>query len=116
MRVVYIVVALIFAAFAGVQFNDPDGGIWVAAYLFAALVTVPPIFGRHTPLPALGLAVFLVWSVMLIGAVDADWLEHEEAREAVGLLLATLWMGVLLYLWARDHSRRRQVAEQNTVL
>lgn len=104
MRFIYLAVALLFGLFAAVQFNDPDPGAWVAAYLFAALVSIPPFFGRYTPLPALGLAVYLVWSFTLIGAVDVNWIENEEAREAFGLLLAALWMGVLLYIWVRRRS------------
>ena len=114
MRFVYIGIALLFASFAVVQFNDPDPAIWVAAYFFAALVTIPPIFGRHTPLPALGLAVYLVWSLSLIGAVDVNWIEIEEAREAFGLLLAALWMGVLLYIWVRRRSSRGEAATGET--
>ncbi|MCE2504586.1 MAG: transmembrane 220 family protein [Chlorobi bacterium] len=106
MRIVYLGVALLFFVFAAVQFNDPDGMIWIVAYLFAALVTLPPFFGRHTPLPGIGLAFYLVWSMALLGSVDANWLENEEAREAIGLLLGALWMGVLLYIWVRRRSDR----------
>lgn len=105
MRWLYIVVALLFLSFAAVQYNDPDPWIWIAAYLYAAAVTIPPIFGRHTFWPALGLVVYLGWAFTLIGAVDSHWWQHEEAREALGLLVAAFWMGVLLYLWVRGRRR-----------
>ena len=105
MRWVYSAVALIFGAFAAVQYNDPDGLIWIAAYLYAAAVTIPPIRGRHTVFPLLGLVIYLVWAITLIGSVDAHWLEVEEARECLGLLIAALWMGVLLYGWVRQRKR-----------
>lgn len=105
MRWLYTIVALLFLSFAAVQYNDPDALIWIVAYLYAAVVTIPPIFGRHTFWPALGLAGYLIWSFTLIGTVGADWWDVEEAREALGLLLAAFWMGVLLYIWVR---RRRK--------
>ncbi|MCB0712155.1 MAG: transmembrane 220 family protein [Ignavibacteriae bacterium] len=111
MRFVYITVAIIFTSFAAVQYNDPDAGVWIAAYLFAALVTLPPIFGKHTPLPAIGLAIYLVWGIALLSAVDVNWIEIEEARESFGLLLAAFWMGVLLYLWVRRRSAHSQSEE-----
>lgn len=110
MRWLYVFVALLFACFAVVQYNDPDPLIWILAYGYAAAVTIPPIFGRHTLWPALGLALYLGWSFTLIGTVDAHWIEVEEARESLGLLLAALWMGVLLYLWVRRR-RDRGVVE-----
>ncbi|MGE3801028.1 MAG: transmembrane 220 family protein [Candidatus Kapaibacterium sp.] len=116
MRFVYITVAIIFTSFAAVQYNDPDGGVWIAAYLFAALVTLPPIFGKHTPLPAIGLALYLVWGIALLGAVNVNWIEIEEARESFGLLLAAFWMGVLLYIWVRRRSPDSQPKETDVSL
>lgn len=115
MRWLYIVVAFLFVSFAAVQFNDPDATLWIAAYLYAALVTIPPIFGRHTFLPAPGLAGYLIWSFTLIDTVDSHWWDIEEAREALGLLLAALWMGVLLYQWVRSRrSRDEDLSVQRT--
>ena len=113
MRWLYVVVAFLFVSFAAVQYNDPDALIWMVLYLYAALVTIPPIFGRHTILPALGLIVYLVWAMTLVGSIDANWWDVEEAREALGLLLAALWMGVLLYCWVRQR-RDRPRSEEGT--
>lgn len=107
MRWLYGFVSLLFMSFAAVQFNDPDGLVWIAAYLFAALVSIPPIFGRHTFLPGIGLAVYLAWGISLIGFVDTNWLEIEEARESLGLLIATFWMGVLFYIYIRKRSEAK---------
>lgn len=113
MRWVYLFFFLIFSAFAAVQFNDPDGLTWMAAYGYAALVTIPPIFGRHTVLPAVGLAVYLIWAISLIGFIGPDWIDVEEARESLGLLIACFWMGVLLYIWAKRRSDAARMNDQS---
>lgn len=106
-NIIRIVVAILFLLFAILQFNDPDSLVWIAAYLFAFLVTIPPILGRHTFLPAVGLIGYGFWFVTLAGSIGPDWLQVEEAREALGLLLAMLWMGVLLYGWVQLRRERK---------
>lgn len=112
MRWLYGFCALLFLSFAAVQYNDPDGAVWIAAYLFAGLVSIPPVFGRHTFLPGIGLMVYLVWAIALIGSVGANWIEIEEARESLGLLLAAFWMGILLYIWVRKRSAAKAAQEK----
>jgi len=115
MRWIYGALVAIFLAFALFQLNDPDPEIWVSLYLFAALVSVPPVFGRHTPFPALGLAVYLVWFIMQADTIDVNWWQKEEAREAFGMLFATGWMGILLFAWTRqrhDAASRRHHHKQ----
>jgi hypothetical protein len=113
MRWLYAVVAAIFFTFALFQLNDPDAATWVSLYLFAAIVSIPPVFGRHTPFPAIGLGVYLVWFVTLADAVDEYWWHSEEAREALGLLIATFWMGVLLFAWTRQRHERARRQRRN---
>ncbi len=40
LKYVNLILAIAFVAFAFVQINDPDSGLWIAAYMTAALVSV----------------------------------------------------------------------------
>ena len=111
-RIVLIVGIIIFVLFAAVQLNDPDPIVWVAAYLAAAAVAVPPLRGRHTILPLLLLPIYLIWFATLADAIGANWIEIEDAREAFGLLLCAIWMIVLGGLWWRWR-RGRPISRRN---
>lgn len=88
----------------GVQYNDPDPWLWIAAYGAAALLTIPPMFGRDTILPAIAGLIFAVWGALLLREYLADpehgpFLETEIAREGGGLLFTFTWMAVLTARW-----------------
>lgn len=115
MRSASIVFALVFLIAAIVQWNDPDPLVWILAYLVAAGLSLGAALGRVSVLlAALAAAVFLVsfltLAPSLFGAESAAFTSfqmqspsHEEPREAIGLLLAAVWCGVLAG-WARRRS------------
>lgn len=111
------VAALIFSLSAAVQWNDPDPLPWMIAYGVCAGTAYAAARGRSSPILsafAFLVAVFptlpLLPSLLSAEAssftsVGMDNLRDEEAREALGLLIAGAWMLVLL----RGHPEHRGV-------
>lgn len=107
--------ALAFVGFAAVQLNDPDPIAWVAVYGLAAGLGVAHAVGRAPRRLAWAFsAICLLWALTLVPAglgappraIVTDLAMHapgvEEAREALGLLIAAAW-GVAV---ARSATRR----------
>lgn len=106
MRAVHAVLALLYAAAAAVQLNDPDPLGWTAIYAAAAGLSAAAAFRRPWPRgAALVLAIAVVWAVTLIpdawdgirnaprevfGAMSMHARHVEEARECLGLLLVAI--------------------------
>ena len=94
--------AIVFVVFAAVQYNDPDGLLWVGLYGFAVLASAMSAAGRHSWLPVVGLVVYAPGFVLLAPSIDGGWWHSEQAREGLGLLAASLWMCVLIGQWLRS--------------
>lgn len=90
--------AVLFAVFAALQLNDPDAILWLAAYGFAVVVSLLDVRGTVGRLPLVGLIVYGAWFAMLAPALGPGWFDDEVAREAIGLLIAAIWMGALAWL------------------
>jgi hypothetical protein len=111
MRVVCVLMSFLLFFSLGLQYNDPDPGVWMAFYgvagVISALAAVAP--GRHPwPLTAIVGVWAIVWAASLLpgfwgqvnpGAMFSAWEMNdilvEEEREAFGLLITGLWMAVL---------------------
>jgi hypothetical protein len=105
MRYVFAVLALLMLLFVVVQYNDPDGPMWMALYgvpaIWAGIAWLRPhLLAGRTPLMLLGasLVAGLVLAVVLWPPADQwwrteVWWESEASREGMGLMLAA---GVLL--------------------
>jgi hypothetical protein len=100
MRYVSMVMALVFAGFALVQYNDPDALLWIALYGVAFAASLAGALGRFSPWAGLGLAVYLPLALWWWPSDATYWLESEEKRESLGLLICAVWMAVLLAAWA----------------
>lgn len=97
--------AAVFAAFAVLQYNDPDAPVWVAVYSLAAAACWGGDRGWGRVLSALVVAVTSAWSVWLLPGVVREaprWSDVfggsgmlapgvEPAREVLGLALAAVW-------------------------
>ena len=96
---------------AAVQYNDPDGLLWMAVYLSAAAMCIAH-YRRRQPrwLPPALLVVCLLWIGTLLPAIvgqvsPAEIFDSismrtravEEAREIGGLALVALWAGALAF-------------------
>jgi hypothetical protein len=128
MRYVFAVLALLMAVFAVLQYNDPDGPLWmvyygvpaiwcgIAAFRPGTLVSTPgrALLGLCVA-AALALSVWYwppiagfwheeVWRMS--GAVQGDAIA-EQAREGMGILMAT---AVVLAVFAASFRLRRPLA------
>lgn len=114
MKIFNLFLALLFALFAAVQFNDPDPWGWALMYGFVAAVCGLAAFGHyHTYLLYLGLGIALIWMAALVpgfvswvkmgmptitGSMKAESPHVELTREFLGLVLCILVLG---WQWRR---------------
>lgn len=110
-RYVNVFMIVVFLLSVAVQYNDPDGLLWMAVYGLAAGLSAAYFFGRLRWSWAAVLAAFAaVWSVALyprfagrvtpgelLGAFSMKSAAIEYAREAGGLLIVVVWMVVLAF-------------------
>lgn len=111
-KLLYILLALVFALFAYLNLNDPDPIPWVLAYGASAVLLAMAAFGRADKRVSGWYAVALaVWMLTMSGGM-MDWFgagmpsitdemqatdpHIEVVREFLGLLIAVL---ALLWLW-----------------
>ena len=114
MRIVNGVLCLLMLAFAAVQLNDPDAGLWILIYLlpaaWAGLAAWRPARLQARP-ATLGLGLCLLTALAGVAywwPKDAGWWrqevwwQSEAAREGMGLMVAaavllvvalTRWLG-----------------------
>ena len=102
MRIVNGVLCLLMLAFAAVQLNDPDAGLWILIYLlpaaWAGLAAWQPVRLQARP-ATLGLGLCLLTALAGVAywwPADAGWWrqevwwQSETAREGMGLMVVTL--------------------------
>lgn len=116
MRITSIILALIFLAFAALQYNDPDPWLWVAIYGYVSLIPILYLFKIYpVRLILISIVAGLVYSFFYIPGV-LDWLQYgtpqelaqemkatkpyiEESREFLGLLIA---LTALLFYYFKE--------------
>ena len=95
MRLVIILITLTFVAFAGLQFDDPDLGVWMSVYLAGGLISGAALLQG---LPRIGQRVLAVGTMLLMffyffgffklaPGLGELWWQTEVGREAVGLFV-----------------------------
>lgn len=115
-----LVAALLFAASAAIQLNDPDPAGWIAIYLAGAFAAV--IGWRWTPGLVVAIAVGAVaagWAVMialeidqwvgferLVGPMEIEGGPVELTREALGLGIVASYAGFVAVRWRALPSKR----------
>ena len=100
MRTVALVFALLFAAAAIVQYNDPDPLVWILFYGIAAISCLLFYLNRFPSILGLILGgiylagVIRVWPEKFKGvSIGSGAIENiEQAREALGLLIMAMVM------------------------
>lgn len=119
LRSVNIALTLWFLLNAAVQLNDPDPLLWIAIYGTVAIIAGLAVFTRfYLPFIAVTLAVCLGGSLYLLPSVLELFLHHEpgelitgmspdrpyveEARESLGLLIASVALIYFLVLAIRQ--------------
>ncbi|HEX9184127.1 MAG TPA: transmembrane 220 family protein [Burkholderiales bacterium] len=130
MRYVFILLGLLMAAFAAVQYNDPDAMLWIVIYLIPAAWAFAAAF-RPAKLRSLA-GERLLWATVAIGVgatvfywptVPGFWLREawwaqDVARESLGAMIGNeetvreglgvmIGLGVLLVVLIDVVLRRR---------
>ncbi|MFZ6000607.1 MAG: transmembrane 220 family protein, partial [Bacteroidota bacterium] len=78
MKIVHGVLALMFLAFAAVQYNDPDPFLWIFIYLSMTALCVLAFRNQFYPKVMAVLAVgFVIYAVILAPGVW-DWFNSED--------------------------------------
>ncbi len=108
MKAVYIVLLLLMLVFISVQYNDPDGPIWMVLYAIPAIWTAIAAFWRSV-LGKKWVHWVLLFCVFLsvVGMIyfwpraagwwrQEVWWEVETAREGMGMMIIA---AVLLAVW-----------------
>ncbi len=109
MRFVNIVLCLLMLLFIFVQFNDPDGLVWMLIYLVPA--TWAAIAAWRAGLLANGMARVGLWVSIAASAAgmlyfwpktsgwwrSEVWWEVETAREGMGMMIVTIVLLVVLF-------------------
>jgi hypothetical protein len=124
-RISNMVMAVIFAASAALQHNDPDPVRWIALYLAASLCCVASGLGwpgarwlaAATALTALAWAAWLAPATLpgfeprnLLRSMKAETPAIELGRELLGLLIVAGWTGLLALRPAISAWRERRSA------
>ncbi|MFH5884975.1 transmembrane 220 family protein [Halalkalibaculum sp. DA3122] len=104
----FMAIVFVFAAFA--QYNDPDMFAWMGIYLAAAVASLLHATGHYRKaVPVVVLVVALGWAAFIFpeffegesfsfrtfSSVKMTNMEFETAREFGGLIIISLWMGVI---------------------
>jgi len=112
-RIVYLIIALLFALFASFQWNDPDSLPWIGVYLAVAGLFLGAFWGRRSLGITLGAVVLLLGGmayyaggayefitnedgISFAQGMQNDYSYIEEAREFGGLTIAFLAVLFLL--------------------
>ena len=117
MKYLHLLLALLFAAFAALQWNDPDPLVWVLAYGMVAVFFALAAWGRLPRWPVIAwTALLTLWMLSMVpgvvewlrmgmptitGSMKAEEPHIEVVREFGGLLVA-----VLALLWLVFRVRR----------
>jgi hypothetical protein len=117
MRVVNGIVSVILGLFALVQYNDPDALVWFLIYAIPAgwagvLAFRPHLLptNRGTITAYLAcLAAALVGTAYMWPSLPANWIDIEEEREGLGLIIVTVALLVAGGTWWR---RNRDVSPE----
>lgn len=108
MRYVSFVMAVIFVAFAALQYNDPDPYVWIPVYGWMAFLSYFYAFHRASPpdgtphdsrfmryAPFISMLFFLSWTIISYSQTTGQWWGGEVERETGGLAICAVWAGIL---------------------
>ena len=114
MRYVNGFLCVVLTLFAIVQYNDPDALLWILIYgIPAAWAGVVAFRPDALPTNRLTIVAFLVClaaavagSLYMWPSLPENWIDVEEEREGLGLIITTVGLFVVGWTWWR---RSRQL-------
>lgn len=125
LRIVSGIAMLAFVMSILVQFNDPDGWVWILIYLCPAAFAGAGLFGKveFMALPVSGLymagaAILMPWQDLdqLLDYVSQWQMKNdnaEYAREAIGLFLCAAYLEFTGIVWVLRRPRGQATTEGN---
>ena len=106
MKIIHYIISVIFLLFALVQYNDPDGLIWIPVYTMVSVIALAAGLNRPIKKIAMVLSIVLIiWIVTYIpdliswfekgapniaGSMKAESPHIELMREMFGLILSLI--------------------------
>jgi len=116
MRIASIIMFILLLLCIIVQWNDPDGPLWMLIYSYATIVTAFAVARRYSIAAPIGVVLYLIGAIYWMPEtmvenptdllLDLQMYEKgvEEVREDVGLYLCAAWMLVLSIVWWRGRA------------
>jgi Transmembrane family 220, helix len=109
MRYVNGLFCVVLGLFALLQYNDPDALLWFLIYaipaIWAGLIAFRPQLIRSSRLAAAAflacLAAALAGTIAMWPSLPAGWIDIEEEREGIGLILVTVGLLTTGWTWWR---------------
>lgn len=98
-RIAALFMLLPLGASVAVQWNDPDGFVWMLIYGYSLVITIPAAFGVYTGWAIPGMIGYLGGFFWLVPGFEAPYLKSELTREGGGLLIAGVWSLALAAAW-----------------
>lgn len=115
MKLINAILAILFALFAIVQYNDPDPWLWIIAYSAMAILSASAIFLKINRFIIIGaIALFSIWGLLLLPDFW-NWLQHgapsiasemkasephiELTREFLGIIIC---LATLFFHWKKN--------------
>ncbi len=102
MKFFSILTILIWLVFAGLQWNDPDPWLWIPIYmsvvaLYACFIIYPTKTKIWFHVSWILSVLFLAGTIFAATSIQNFSFDDEITRETGGLILSTIWSGILGY-------------------
>lgn len=107
-KIVYLIVGILSALFAAVQYNDPDAILWIVIYLFVASIAFLGLKGKIQKQSLLLAAfIFILWGInqfpsewegVLLNEVGMKTINIELGRESLGLFINALFCILMAFV------------------
>lgn len=102
MKFFSILTILIWLVFAGLQWNDPDPWLWISIYmsvivLYAGFIIYPTKMKIWFHVSWILSVLFLAGTIFASTLIPNFSFDDEVTRETGGLILSTIWSGILGY-------------------
>jgi hypothetical protein len=119
MRYVNGFFCVILMLFALVQYNDPDGVLWLLIYAipaaWAGLAAFrPALLAASRPQTIVGYAVCLAAAILgslyMWPSLPENWIHVEEEREGLGLIISTIALVLVGVTWWQRRSWHSKTA------
>lgn len=117
-RILSILLLLVSITCVAVQYNDPDGLVWMLIYGYSVVVSTLAIFEVYGFWAFIGALAYLLGGIWVMPWAQLDsqlfgmphWHmgpdSNEEAREAGGLFILSVWMFVVSWWWLKARTAK----------